>query len=120
MKKERAPQKERFKLVGAVHLLLIKDGDILLLRRFNTGYRDGEYSVIAGHLDGGEQARTVMSREATEEAGIEISPEDLTLVHLMHRQSAEERIDFFFASENWQGTPQIMEPDKCNVLKWFS
>jgi hypothetical protein len=34
---------ERFKLVSAVHLFFIRDGKILLLRRFNTGYEDGKY-----------------------------------------------------------------------------
>jgi len=32
---------ERFKLVSAVHIFLIRDGKVLLLRRFNTGYEDG-------------------------------------------------------------------------------
>jgi len=118
MTKKKSNTKGRFKLVSAVHLVLVKDGNILLLRRFNTGYRDGDYSVIAGHLDGGKQARMAMSREAKEEAGIEVAPEDLKLVHLMHRQSAEERVDFFFTATKWSGKPKIMEPDKCDELKW--
>lgn len=31
-------KKKRFEMPVAVHLLLIKDSKILLLRRFNTGY----------------------------------------------------------------------------------
>ena len=44
----------RFRMVVAVHLFLLQNGNILLLRRFRTGYEDGNYSVIAGHLDGSE------------------------------------------------------------------
>ena len=73
-----------FRLPVAVHLLLIKDDRILLLRRHNTGYEDGNYSVVAGHIDGGEKLRSAMVREAREEAGIEISPSNLRVVGVMH------------------------------------
>ena len=63
---------ERFKLVVAVHLILIEDGKILLLRRYHTGYEDGNYSVVAGHIDGDESVIKAMQREALEEAGITI------------------------------------------------
>ncbi len=42
----------RFKALVAVHLFLIRDEQVLLLRRYNTGYADGQHSVIAGHLNG--------------------------------------------------------------------
>lgn len=112
-------QKERFKLICAVHLFLVRDGEILLLRRFNTGYHDGDYSVPAGHLDGNEKATAAMVREAKEETGIDVKPEDLTLVHFMHRKSSEERIDLFFTAKEWSGDPTITETNKCDDMKWF-
>ena len=48
---------ERSELVPESHLLLIRDHRILLLRRRNTDYEDGKYSVIAGHMENGETAR---------------------------------------------------------------
>ena len=30
----------------------------------------------------------------------------------------EERIDYFFACDNWNGVIEIMEPDKCDELIW--
>ena len=44
-------RKIRFQMPVAVHLLLVKDNKVLLLRRFNTGYEYGNYSVVAGHVD---------------------------------------------------------------------
>ena len=103
----------------AVHLFLIKDNEILLLRRFNTGYEDGNYSVIAGHIDGNEDVYNAMTREAKEEAGVEITLDNLEAVQVMHRKKAdEERIDYFFKCEKWDGTIEITEPDKCDELRW--
>lgn len=110
---------ERFKMLTAVHLFLIQDGNILLLRRFNTGFEDGNYSVPAGHIDGNETATQTMVREAKEEAGIEIDPQDLRVVHVMHRKSTQERIDFFLTTAKWKGEVTIQEPDKCDELKWY-
>ena len=45
---------ERFKMRVAVHLILEHNNEFLLLRKYNTGYEDGNYSVIAGHLNGNE------------------------------------------------------------------
>jgi 8-oxo-dGTP diphosphatase len=112
---------ERFRAVVAVHLVLLRGDEVLLLRRANTGYEDGNYSVIAGHLDGNETATQAMVREALEEAGIIVAPADLRFVHVMHRKEAaeaDERIDLFFAATRWQGEPEIREPGKCSELRW--
>lgn len=109
----------RFHLKSAVHLFLIRDGQILLLRRFNTGYEDGNYGVVAGHLDGGEQVKSAAIREAEEEVGIQIAPSNLEVVGVMHRQSDDERVDFFLVTETWAGEIVNREPHKCDQLAWF-
>lgn len=111
--------KKRFKLLGAVHLLLIKDEHILLLKRYNTGYEDGNYSVVAGHLDGDEEVKSAMIREAREEAGIVIAPQDMQVTGVMHRKSNDERIDFFLVAHDWHGEIINNEPHKCAELRWF-
>ena len=115
-------KKERFKFISAVHLFLIKDGKILLSRRFNTGYEDGNYSVPAGHIDGNEKATSAMAREAKEEIGIDLNEKQLQMAHVMHRKKPdeeEERIDFFFEAIEWQGEPENVEFNKCDDLSWF-
>jgi len=104
---------------SAVHLFLIRDGKILLLRRYNTGYEDGNYSVVAGHLNGGEKIITAAIREAKEEVGIDIQEKDVEIVQMMHRISNDERIDFFVSVSAWQGEITNHEPDKCDDLSWF-
>ena len=63
---------ERFKVITAVHLILIENNKILLQRRYNTGYEDGNYSVVAGHVEENESVIETMQREALEEIGINI------------------------------------------------
>lgn len=108
----------RFRAIVAVHLFLVRGDSVLLLRRANTGYEDGNYSVPAGHLEGGETARAACMREAFEETGIQLIEPDLTFALVMHRQAETERIDFFFSATQWQGEPANHEPDKCDELRW--
>lgn len=111
---------KRFTMPVAVHLLLIQGDEILLLRRYNTGYEDGNYSVIAGHVDQGEDFISAMIREAKEEAGILIRADQIKPVQVMHRhKDDEERIDYFLTAEIWEGQVVNCEPDKCDDLKWF-
>jgi 8-oxo-dGTP diphosphatase len=115
---------DRFKMVAAVYALLRKDDKILLLRRANTGYQDGKFGLVSGHIDGGELASNAMIREAREEAGITIAPQDLRLVHTTHKvirdgDEPDERLELFFEASNWAGEITNMEPEKCTELTWF-
>lgn len=113
--------KERSAVYVAAYLVLIQNEQILLLRRFNTGYQDGKYSLVAGHLDGGETVESCIIREAKEEAGIELSRENLQVKHIMHRNaSGREYMDVFLTASNWKGNVENMEPHKCDDLSWFT
>jgi 8-oxo-dGTP diphosphatase len=110
----------RAKFPATVHLLFFRGDRILLLRRFQTGYRDGEYSMPAGHLDGGETVVAAAIREAREEVGVEIAPEAVLFSSVMHRCEGDERIDFFVEVKAWHGEPFNAEPHKCDDLHWAS
>lgn len=112
------PNKNYFKIIPAVFLILTKENKILLLRRANTGHMDGQYSMVAGHLEPNETLREGMKREALEEAGIIIELKNLQLNNVIHRVG-DERVDYFFVAEKWEGEPEIMEPYKCDDLSWF-
>jgi 8-oxo-dGTP diphosphatase len=109
--------------VPASYLVLIKNNKVLLLRRYQTGYEDGNYSVIAGHVEQGENFTRCIIREAEEEAGIKLNREDLQVCHVLHRDSQtgvkNERVDVFFTTDTWEGEITNREPEKCDDLSWF-
>ena len=112
---------KRFSFLVAVHAFFIKDEQILLLKRANTGYMDGHFSVPAGHVDGGESIWKAMQREIKEEVDIEIKKTHQP-IHVMHRtdkSKGEERIDYFFLIKDWKGLTKIGEIEKCSELEWF-
>jgi 8-oxo-dGTP diphosphatase len=112
--------RENFPYVGSTYLFLIEDNRILLQRRQGTNFYPGFYGVPAGHLDGNETAREGCAREIKEEIGIKIEPNDLRVVHVVHRKGErDERIDFFMMTDKYSGEIANMEPDKCDDLRWF-
>ena len=113
--------KNRNKAVPAVYLFLIKEGKILLARRCNTGYEDGNYSVPSGHVEEGELPTAALIREVKEEIGIDVLISDIHMVHILYRAKKDktgDRVDFFFTTDKWKGKIRNMEPDKCDDLKW--
>jgi len=111
---------ERFKIHIAAYLVLEKDGKILFHKRKNSGYMDGYYSLVAGHLDGAETAKQAIIREALEEAGITLKEQDLQVAHVSHRFNPHrEYIDIYLTASNWEGEITNLEPHKCDGLDWF-
>jgi 8-oxo-dGTP diphosphatase len=108
----------RTKFPVTVHLLFFRGDQILLLRRFNTGYADGQYSIPAGHLDGNETVTAAAVREAKEETGVRIEASDIDFSSVMHRNEGDERVDFFVHIRKWVGEPANTEPEKCDELRW--
>lgn len=107
----------------AVYIFLRRDGKILFGRRVNTGYQDGSYQMPAGHIDQGETPLEAMVREAKEEVGVTVRPEDLRFVHTLYRikhDYTHNRVDYFFETDKWEGEPYNAEPEKCDDLLWVS
>jgi 8-oxo-dGTP diphosphatase len=106
--------------IVAAYLILKQKDQVCLLLRQNTGFCDGLYGLISGHVEDGESATTAMIREAEEEAGIKISLTQLEVVHIIHRKTPERlAMDVFFECSSWMGSIQNREPHKCEKLEFF-
>lgn len=114
-------KKERHKIVVAVYAIIIKNGKILLSLRENTGFMDGWYSLVAGHVEADETVDEAMLREAKEEANIVVK--SMKLGTVMFRKGIDGRddyMDFFFIIDDYEGDIINKEPQKCGELKFFN
>jgi 8-oxo-dGTP diphosphatase len=102
------------RVVVDVHLLLARDGQILLSKRANTGYGDGAYEPPSGQLADRETIVETALRLASA-IGIAITVENVSLAHVMHDVSGGGRIAFFLNVAAWTGAPDVGVAD----LHWF-
>lgn len=113
---------ERYKSVICVDLLVKRVVNnqeyVLLMKRKNTGYNDGEYELPGGHLEANEDLFDAMIREAKEELLIDLKRDDIKLIHLLHHYNGD-RLNFIFETDGTNLNPQIGEEDKCEKLEWF-
>ncbi len=112
-------KRERYKLPTAVFIMLVRENQILLLKRATTGWMDGFFSIPAGSLDEGEEILKAAIREAKEEVGVDVEEGDVTLANVQHCKMDEDRwINFFFMTNKWEGEPKVCEPHKHSEVKW--
>jgi len=111
---------ERYRSIVDVHVILQRDGRILLLERQGTGYCDGMLHLPSGHLEEGEALHHGAAREAREEVGVTVDPDTLALAAVVHHRQRPDlaRIGVFFTARNWEGEPYNAEPHKCGKLVW--
>jgi 8-oxo-dGTP diphosphatase len=102
------------------HLILRHENKVLLSLRENTGWKDGQWGLVAGHVEDGEPASEGMVREAFEEIGIHIHSEDLKVLHISHHKTERQNVDIFFTCDRYEGTIINKEPEKCGKLEYFS
>lgn len=108
-------------LFGSVHLLIESDDQLLMLQRQNTGFEDGNWSVVAGKIDAEEDMLSTVQREAKEEVGITIKRDQIEVVGVLHRYSETLNwVDFFVRISEWEGSIYNAEPDKCSALEWYA
>ncbi|TRV80933.1 phosphotransferase [Streptomyces sp. 130] len=117
---------ERHTVAVDVHLIAVREGEkgaeVLLSRRAGTVYAAGYWHFPSGHVDGPfEDAVTALVREAYEETGLVVAPDDVrAAVTLHHRAPAgRARVGFFFEVRRWSGAPEVMEPEVCDAMGWF-
>ena len=103
-----------------VGVILPRDDKVLLGKRKGS-HGAGTWSFPGGHLEPGESFEDCCRRETLEETGIKVGK--LIPVGFTNDIFEEEKLHYvtlYFMSENFEGEPELMEPDKCEEWGWYA
>lgn len=107
----------KFSVSLKARLILEDRGRILLLKQ--TKPNGGKYSLIGGTIERKEYAAETLIRESFEEAGVELTRADLTLVHVLHkRYTKAHRIVLYFRAHHYEGQLRSKERKKFENVEW--
>lgn len=111
---------ERFKMIGGVLNIILKDNKVLMMLRQNK-FDTNLYSLPGGCLEHGETVVDGAIREIKEEVDLDVEAQDLEVVSAMHRITPWDwhSTEFVLVCKTFSGQPKIMEHDKCSDLQWF-
>lgn len=98
------------------------EGKYLLQRRAGTGFLDGYYDLMSGHLEYDESSETCGVRETEEESGLVVKPADLELATMFQSDFEPDirYINYIYKTSKFEGTPSIGEPEKIDHMEWFA
>ena len=99
-------------------LLMNNEEEVVLLRRFNTGYQDGKYEFPSGHIEEGEALTVAVVREAFEEICVTVEVSNLEFVGCVDNHVSGKHVNFLFKTNKFIGIPKIMEIEECDDLCW--
>ncbi|MDD5182495.1 MAG: NUDIX domain-containing protein [Candidatus Nanoarchaeia archaeon] len=100
-----------------VGVLVVKDGKVLMQKRKGAAGA-GTWALPGGHLELKESFFDCAKREIMEEHGVEIRP--LKVVSVNNNIGyGRHSVTVGVLAEITKGVPKIMEPDKCEEIKWF-
>lgn len=105
--------------------LFVRKGDNVLLGLRKNVYGAGTWALPGGHLEHNERLVDAACREAKEELGFDLNPQDLmlaTLVDGLVREGAGNKYHYIHASfelREPKQEPQLMEPEACEEWRYF-
>jgi mutator protein MutT len=108
--------------VGIGAVIVNSDGKMLLAKRGKKARNErGKWEFPGGAVEFGDTMRDTIIREMKEELGIEIEPiHHLSPIDHIIPDEKQHWVTSMFISKIVKGEPQIMEPDKCSEIGWFT
>lgn len=118
---------EEKKKVGAgFGVLILKDNKVLLGKRHEDPEKassllqgQGTWTMPGGKLDFGETFEEGAKRETMEETGIKLNKVKVICVNNDKIETAH-FVTIGLFSDDFTGSPKVMEPDEITEWRWFS
>lgn len=111
---------ERFKQVGGVFNIILKDNKVLMELRKNK-FDAGLYSLVGGCMEDGETVKQAAVREIKEEVNLDVCEQDVEVISVFHRITPDnwQSIEFVLLVHKFSGDSELMENNVCGDLRWF-
>ncbi len=101
-------------------VLLFNDKKQFLMMKRNSEHATGTYAVPGGWMEFGESFEETAVREIQEELGVTISNiKVLGVVNTVFPKESKHSVAVILAAKLESGEPKVMEPHKCESLKWY-
>lgn len=101
-----------------VGVMILKNNQLLLGKRKGS-HSAGEYSFCGGHLEYMESFAACAQRETREECGIEIENIRFQGLFNVTHYAPKHYVQVGLIADWKKGTPQALEPDKCESWAWY-
>ncbi len=103
-----------------VAVFIMKDGTFIMGHRIGAHGAD-TWGLPGGHLEFGETWEECVVRETSEEVGLTIKNiRFLAATNDVFVTEAKHYITIFMLADWAGGTAQILEPDRCKEIAWFT
>lgn len=105
----------------AAYVLLRRKQKYLFVLRQNTSWMNGFYGLPSGKVEPNEGFLRAAIREAQEEVGIAIRPDQLSHAVTLWRLTEDETewCTVAFYAHSWEGEPYNAEPHIHSEIAWF-
>lgn len=101
-----------------VGVVVVQHGKILLGKRKGS-HGPGTWCTPGGHLEFGETVEECANRELIEETGLRACSLKLGPWSNNFIEETKHYVNLYVLVSQFEGEPQLLEPDKCEGWQWF-
>lgn len=109
-------------------VMILKEGQVLLGRRHDDAQKadselhgEGTWTMPGGKLDFLEKPEDGARREVLEETGFKVGTDNLKMISFTNDMTNDSHfVTCGFLCQEFEGEPQVLEPDEITEWNWFS